>query len=90
MEGIAMEVEGEESVQNADMPSHLNTLDTRFLEVSKEKLTVKYIGKGSHSHDVGISFTLHLSIFAHLSFGLFSVLNTSKQTISNQPNDRLL
>lgn len=34
-------------------PDHLNTMDTKFLEVSKEKLTVKYIGKGSHNHDVG-------------------------------------
>lgn len=34
-------------------PSHFLTNDTKFLEVSKDKLTVKYTGKGSHQHDVG-------------------------------------
>ena len=37
-------------------PSHFVTNDTKFLEVSMDKVTVKYTGKGSHSHDVGVSF----------------------------------
>lgn len=48
----------EEHQENELYPSHFNTLDTKFLEVSKEKLVVKYIGRGSHSYDVGISFNL--------------------------------
>ncbi len=37
-------------------PTHLDTVETKFLEVSRDKLSVKYIGKGTHAHDVGISF----------------------------------
>mmetsp|Transcript_18268 Transcript_18268/g.25585 ORF Transcript_18268/g.25585 Transcript_18268/m.25585 type:complete len:427 (-) Transcript_18268:292-1572(-) len=34
-------------------PTFFATMDTKFLEVSKDKLSIKYIGKGSHAHDVG-------------------------------------
>ena len=35
-------------------PHELNTVTRpRFLVVCKDKLTVKYVGKGNHSHDVG-------------------------------------
>ncbi len=44
-------------------PSHFDTLDTKFLEVSPEKLTVKYIGRGSHQNDVGVSKSSILSFF---------------------------
>ncbi len=54
-----MDIDSE--INEADFPSHLNTSDTKFLEVSKEKLTIKYTGKGSHSHDVGISFTTFIT-----------------------------
>lgn len=37
------------------LPSELNTKNCgKFLEVSKDKLSVKYIGKGDHDTDVGV------------------------------------
>lgn len=36
------------------VPTELNTVDcARFLAVSKDKLTVRYVGRGNHSQDVG-------------------------------------
>jgi hypothetical protein len=35
-------------------PTELNPINhPRFLEVAKDKLTIRYVGKGSHTHDVG-------------------------------------
>ena len=35
-------------------PAFINTLNhPHFVEVQKDKLTIKYIGNGDHSHDVG-------------------------------------
>ena len=31
--------------------NELSTTDTRFLEISKDKLRAKYTGKGIHPHD---------------------------------------
>jgi hypothetical protein len=36
-------------------PTHFNTMDIKFLEVNKDKLTVRYVGDGAHAHDVGVS-----------------------------------
>lgn len=30
-----------------------DTAETRFLEISKDKLSAKFIGKGTHPHDIG-------------------------------------
>lgn len=36
------------------LPTVLNTVDhPRFLQVGKDKRTVRYVGKGNHSQDVG-------------------------------------
>ena len=46
----------EEDDPSEPLPSELNTVDhpaLRFLSVSKDKLTVRYIGRGNHSQDVG-------------------------------------
>lgn len=37
-------------------PTHWNTLDIKFLEISKDKLTVKYVGTASNQTDAGVSF----------------------------------
>jgi hypothetical protein len=38
-------------------PSLFNTREkTHFLEISQDRRTIKYTGKGLHSHDVGVSF----------------------------------
>jgi hypothetical protein len=35
-------------------PTELSTIDhPRFLAISKDKLTVRYVGRGNHSQDVG-------------------------------------
>lgn len=37
-----------------EAPSELNPVNmARFLELAKDKLTVRYVGKGNHAHDVG-------------------------------------
>ena len=47
--GVAHEDDATEPV-----PRELNTTDhPRFLAVSKDKLTVRYVGRGNHSQDVG-------------------------------------
>ena len=39
-------------------PSHLNTIERlMFLDVSKDKLTATYVGKGHHPQDVGVRAT---------------------------------
>ena len=39
---------------DSSLPKELNTIDhPRFLAVSKDKLTVRYVGRGNHSQDVG-------------------------------------
>lgn len=38
----------------SSLPSELNPINhPRFLEVAKDKLRVRYVGKGNHAHDVG-------------------------------------
>ena len=44
----------EEDDASEPLPTELNTIDhPRFLAVSKDKLTVRYVGRGNHSQDVG-------------------------------------
>lgn len=44
----------EEDDKTEPLPSEFNTTDhPRFLAVSKDKLTVRYVGRGNHSQDVG-------------------------------------
>lgn len=44
----------EEDDQSEPLPTELNTVDhPRFLAVGKDKLTVRYVGRGNHSQDVG-------------------------------------
>lgn len=45
-----------------ERPTALDTTEVRFLEVSKDKLTAKYTGRGVHPHDVGVK-TSFFSIF---------------------------
>lgn len=44
----------EEDDTSQPLPSQLNTVDhPRFLAIGKDKLSVRYVGRGNHSQDVG-------------------------------------
>jgi len=36
------------------LPTELNPINrSRHLELAKDKLTIRYVGQGSHAHDIG-------------------------------------
>ena len=44
----------EEEDLSEPLPTEFNTAShPRFLAANKDKLTIRYIGKGNHTHDVG-------------------------------------
>lgn len=44
----------EEEDLSEPLPTELNTAShPRFLVANKDKLTIRYVGKGNHTHDVG-------------------------------------
>jgi hypothetical protein len=55
-------------------PTHFNTAEnTSFLEVSVDKLAVRYSGRSAHDHDIGISLLLLLlllPVFSAVAKGL--------------------